>query len=358
MITMQQQSFIYKLLLSPKFRILRYGLLFTFFVIVSLNQALVGYKYIMPLMGNNVYWIVIVTILVYIISVFFIMRRIMRYLLSNKYIKLVFSIVLCALLFTLVPNIVYFVYVDNYDLLSSNVIIDNLSAYTIYLLCISGVIIPIFLRNWLISKQELNQLKQKQEQSEVEHLKEQINPSAFFKILHQSSILVKEQPAKASAMLMKLSQLLRYQLYDCNRNQVLLTAEISFLRNFLELESLYSPNFSYSLEVRGNANTIFIPPSILLPYVQCIINTLDSQTESPTVDIIIDVNDKDISFGTQIRGMHNIILLKKELLSIKERLERLYKDQYSLSVTKGDNNETETETNLKLYKDIIYGSGK
>lgn len=343
---MNQQSFIYKFLLTPQFRVWRYLALIIFFTIVSLNQALTGYKDIIPLMGRNIYWIVSGTILFYIMTVFLVLRTILKYLLSGKYILFIISIILCAASFTAIPNIVSTVYIDGYDLFSETTIIDNLSAFVIYILCISGVIIPVFLRNWMISNQHLGLLKIKQESSQVEQLKEQINPTSFFKILNKSGSLVKTDPDKASTMLMKLGQLLRYQLYDCNRAQVLVSAEISFLRNFLDLEKLYSPKFNYTINPVGNINGIFISPSILLPYVQNIMNTINYDREMQTMDIQINNLDKSIQIIISITITSNSSL-QRELLKVEERLNTLYRDHYKLIVS--DKNEN-TKISLELDK--------
>ncbi len=343
---MNQQSFIYKFLLTPQFRVWRYLALIIFFTIVSLNQALTGYKDIMPLMGRNIYWIVSGTILFYIMTVFLVLRIILKYLLSGKYILFIISIILCAASFTAIPNIVSTVYIDGYDLFSETTIIDNLSAFVIYILCISGVIIPVFLRNWMISNQHLSLLKIKQESSLVEQLKEQINPASFFKILNKSGSLVKTEPDKASTMLMKLGQLLRYQLYDCNRTQVLVSAEISFLRNFLDLEKLYSPKFNYTINTVGNINGIFVPPSIFLPYVQNIMNTINYDRRMQTMDIQINNLNKSIQIIISITVTSNSSL-QRELLKVKERLNTLYRDHYKLIVS--DKNEN-TKVSLELDK--------
>lgn len=343
---MNQQSFIYKFLLTPQFRIWRYLSLIIFFTIVSLNQALTGYKDIIPLMGRNIYWIVSGTILFYIMTVFLVLRTILKYLLSGKYILFIISIILCAASFTAIPNIVSAVYIDDYDLFSETTIIDNLSAFVIYILCISGVIIPVFLRNWMISNQHLSLLKLRQESSKVEQLKEQINPISFFKILNRSGALVKTEPDKASTMLMKLGQLLRYQLYDCNRAQVLVSAEISFLRNFLDLEKLYSSKFDYIINTVGNINGIFISPSILLPYVQSIMNTFNYDRGMQTMNIQINNINKSIQIIISITVTSNSSL-QRELLKVEERLNTLYRDHYKLIVS---NKNRETKVSLELDK--------
>ncbi|MEJ0102280.1 MAG: histidine kinase [Bacteroidota bacterium] len=62
--------------------------------------------------------------------------------------------------------------------------------------------------------------------------------------------LQKKDPEKASQVLMKLSDLLRYQLYDSARNKVLLTADIHFLTDFLNLEKIRRDNFEFSISQR------------------------------------------------------------------------------------------------------------
>lgn len=62
---MQQQSLVYRFLLSPQARIWRHLALLVYFTIVSLNQALVSYQTFKPIMGNTFYWITIATILCY-----------------------------------------------------------------------------------------------------------------------------------------------------------------------------------------------------------------------------------------------------------------------------------------------------
>ncbi|MFV0332413.1 MAG: hypothetical protein ACK5M3_12010 [Dysgonomonas sp.] len=201
--SMDEQPLMYKFLLAPQFRIWRYLALVVFFTIVSLNQALAGYKDIIPLMGNNIYWIVAGTIFFYLVTVFIIKKIVLKHLLSGKYLLFVFYIILCATLFTAASNIIYNSYITDYNFFSKITIIDNLSAFTIYVLAILGVVIPAFLRNWMISNQHLNQLKIKQASSQIEQFKEQINPPSFFKILRRSKDFVKTEPDKASAMLIK-----------------------------------------------------------------------------------------------------------------------------------------------------------
>ncbi|WP_280748664.1 histidine kinase [Parabacteroides sp. PF5-9] len=330
---MNQQSFLYNFLLDPSYKLWRYAALILFFTIISVNQAIVGYKEIIPVMGNKVYWIVLNTILMYMVTVYLFFNLVLRFLSLGQYGRFVLMIILCATLFTAIPNIVYAVYQEDFDLFEEWAIVDNLSAFIIFLLCIPGVVLPVFIRNWLLSDQRLNQLKIKQKSSQIEQLKEQINPASFFKVLHKSGTLVKADPDKASAMLMKLGVLLRYQLYDCNRPQVLLTAEKSFLLNFLELEKMHAIGFDYSITTTGKVDNIFISPSLLLPYVQSVVNAFNGHNETRRIDIEVKNAEEQLSVTLRITGLEHIPRLKEELIKVEERLDTLYKDRYTITVS-------------------------
>ncbi len=329
---MDQYSFFYKFLLAPRFRIGRYFTLILIFTVVSLNQALASYQEVILQIGNQIYWIVAATILIYLVTVHLVFKLILPYLIAGRYLLFISGILLCSLLFTVVPNVVYATYNVNYDFFSVGGMIDSFSAFFLYVLCISGVIIPAFMQNWVASNEHLNQLKAKQELSQVEQLKEQIHPASFFRVLQRSGALVKSEPDKASGMLMKLGQLLRYQLYDCNRAQVLLTAELSFLRNYLELKKSCSASFDYSLATTGNLNGIFMPPSVLLPFVQSVIQAFDVPDEPWPLNIRLDCTDETICVVLGASGIHDIRLLEQELSKVRNRLNTLYKNSYELIV--------------------------
>lgn len=349
---MNNQSLIYNFLLDPRFRIWRHLFLLFFFILVSINQSLT-YGNIPNLLGDDIYWITALTFVVFIV-VFYLSLWLLipKYLLTGQYARLTLCIIVNALIFTSVSNIIYLSYNKDYSFFSKENLVDTISAFSIYILCISGVIIPVFIKNWITSNQRLNQLKNKQKSSQIEQLKEQINPSSFFKILNRSALLVKPDPTKASAMLMKLSQLLRYQLYDCNRSQVLLTAEISFLKNFLDLESLYSSKLKYTVHTNGDINGIFISPSILLPYILSAVNSFSPKTDSQKIDIHISNHNNSISIILKIQGIDDIATLEKEFLNLRDRLNTLYADHYMLAIN-DDISTEEIEVGLTLEKNII-----
>lgn len=130
-------------------------------------------------------------------------------------------------------------------------LMDYISSFMLSTLCMIGGTMTLLLKEWMIENQRVSQMEKAHVLSEVEQLKEQVSPELLFKTLHHSGELTLTEPEKASKMLMKLSQLLRYQLYDCSRQKVLLSSEIVFLTNYLTLEQSSLPQFRYQFTSEG-----------------------------------------------------------------------------------------------------------
>ena len=120
----------------------------------------------------------------------------------------------------------------------------------------------------MLDTQLINELERSKTLTELEQLKNQINPHFLFNMLNNANVLTKKDPEKASQVLMKLSDLLRYQLYDSSRDKVLLTSDIHFLEDFLNLEKVRRDNFDYMISKEGNLSGVFIPPLLFISFVE------------------------------------------------------------------------------------------
>ena len=97
---------------------------------------------------------------------------------------------------------------------------------------------------------------------------------------------------------MKLSQILRYQLYDCNRGKVLLNTEIKFLTNYLELEQLVSGKFDFRMNASGEIGRTFVFPLLFIPFIQYTVNKSKHRRKHPaSIDIHLHAEDENIQFN-------------------------------------------------------------
>lgn len=213
--------------------------------------------------------------------------------------------------------------------------VDFVSSFLLDMICMIGGTMTVLLKLWMVDNRRVMQLEKVHTQSEVTQLKEQISPDLLFKILHHSGQLALTEGAKASKMLMKLSQLLRYQLYDCSREKVLLYAEISFLGNYLSLEQLYSPRLSYTLTSDGEVNRRLVPPLLFITFVEYAVKQ-SVCIDKPSLTVHLEARADGVVFtclcpGGNLDSCSGVALDTSDGLSrIRQRLDLQYENRYRL----------------------------
>jgi two-component system, LytTR family, sensor kinase len=196
------------------------------------------------------------------------------------------------------------------------------------------------LQKWINDSKRINELSNLTLQMELNELRNQINPHFLFNMLNNVKALIRTDPEKASVVIVKLSEFLRYQLYENSEEKTLLLSEIDFLSNFLNLEKIRRENFSFEIHTEGEKRTInstFIPPNLFTTFVEnAVKHSVDMNGEESYVKIHIKVNTGNLSFiSTNSRNPDYVISDKKSsglgLANIKRRLELLYNDEFELN---------------------------
>lgn len=334
------QTLIYRFLTSPRFRIGRHGVLLAVLVIISFNQTFLSYQDSLPRLGAYSYLIVFFVWFTYASVVYFNLRYLLpRYLLQKRYMYYLLFLTV-AMNMALILQVIqeYIVYqllgiIRMQGFFSSmRGLMDYVSSFLLDMLCMVGGAMTVMLKLWMVDNQRVKQLEKIHTQSEVMQLKEQISPNLLFKILNRSAQLVLTEGDKASQMLMKLSQLLRYQLYDCSREKVLLSAEIHFLANYLSLEQLYAPRLSYTLVSEGEVNCRLVPPLLFIPFVQHAVRQSVGTGEG-VLTIRLEAGSDDIVFTCHSPGAD--FRVKGDLDRICQRLDLQYRNRYGLLISGG-----------------------
>lgn len=118
-------------------------------------------------------------------------------------------------------------------------------------------------------EKERIQMHSEKLESEMKWLKWQTNPHFLFNALHNIYALAVMKSDQAPDQLLRLSEMLRYMLYECNENRVPLEKEVEYLRNYIALKQLKdSEGLNVSLEVSGPVGQHIIAPMLLLPFVE------------------------------------------------------------------------------------------
>lgn len=222
-------------------------------------------------------------------------------------------------------------------------------SFMIMMLIIASAAIKLF-QQWISDAQLIHDLDLAKTNAELEQLKNQINPHFLFNMLNNANVLIEDDPKKASQVLMKLSDLLRYQLYDSSRDEVLLTSEIHFLEDFLNLEKVRRDNFSFLISKEGELSGVQVPPLLFISFVENAVKHNNDSAKLSYVNLFFDVRHTELFFRC-INSKPAIKAVNKSgglgLSNIKRRLELLFPSSNDLKIE--DNSETYCVTlTLKL----------
>lgn len=171
-------------------------------------------------------------------------------------------------------------------------------------------------RRWIISGRKISELENTTMQTELQQLKNQINPHFLFNMLNNANILVKEDPDEASQILGKLNDLLRYQFNDSTRKEVSLNADIQFLTSFLELEKVRRDHFEYLVSKEGDMNHVCVPPLLFIPFVENAVKHNPDSDNLSYVHIYFTLHDHELSFRCEN---------SKPSVSVKRKRDRIGK---------------------------------
>ncbi|MGN6434975.1 MAG: sensor histidine kinase [Agriterribacter sp.] len=309
------ENVLFRFLISPDRRIFRHLLLVVFIGAVLYNSSSVIAS---P-----------TAILIYFVALFYVNMYVLvpRFLFRNRNIAYCLSVI-GILVIVAVGG--YFFNPFNKD---HGLNIPLFSFLTVLLLAASASI-KLFQKG-MMDRQLIYELEQSKTYAELEQLKNQINPHFLFNMLNNANVLTKKDPEKASQVLMKLSDLLRYQLYDSARAKVLLTSDIHFLEDFLNLEKVRRDSFDFLISKEGDLSGVQIPPLLFISFVENAVKHNNDATKSSYVHLYFDVRNDELFFKCinskpMLQSFNNAGGLG--LANIKRRLELLYPAAHSLSI--------------------------
>lgn len=211
-----------------------------------------------------------------------------------------------------------------------------------FLISQSGSLLKGFV-NWNESLNQKTELENRSLKNELSMLKAQLSPHFLFNTLNNIDTLIYKSQDEASAMLIKLSELLRYMLYESNTGEVSIDQELEYLQQLTELQKLRfeEPEF-IELKVNNQNTQLKIVPLLLLPFVENAFKFVSNPTALPAIKIHIDVEESQIHFHCENyfnahEGTSAINTGGIGLINARRRLELLYPGRFELNINKTDN---------------------
>jgi two-component system LytT family sensor kinase len=198
---------------------------------------------------------------------------------------------------------------------------------------------------WIIQQQEKKDLESQTLQSELNFLKSQINPHFLFNTLNSLYALTLKKSDLAPEIVLKLSEMMRYMLYDCNEKEVSIEKEINYIKNYLELEKLrHGRNIDIKLKIEDTIGTIHIAPLLLIPFIE---NAFKHGTSHliPHTYVDVELSQKNNQIEMRVNNSKGPSVPTNEirknggigLLNVRRRLDILYPDNHTLKITETPN---------------------
>lgn len=206
----------------------------------------------------------------------------------------------------------------------------------LYVLALATVIKLTF--DWVYERNRVEKLKKVQLRTELNFLKSQIQPHFFFNTLNNLYALTLEKSDVAPSVVLKLSDIMQYVLYDVKEPLVRLFDAIKYIQNYLDLERLrYGDRIISNTNIIGKIEDIKIPPLLLLPFIENCFKHGAKNTDKIEIDITFEnIENKWLNFKVE-NNFQEANESKKSnvkhgigIQNVTRRLELLFKDNFEL----------------------------
>jgi Histidine kinase len=192
--------------------------------------------------------------------------------------------------------------------------------------------------NYAKQEERMNALKQARLQADLDYLKAQVQPHFFFNTLNNIYSLALQQSAATAPLVARLSDMMRYVIYETTNQKVSLKKEIQFLENYVDIESVrYTENIKISLDAQGIKEQAMIEPLLLLPLIENMFkHGVQHETGKGFIEIIICLTENELTL--QARNSKPSVNIQQTgekglgLSNVQKRLQLLYPGKFNLAI--------------------------
>lgn len=173
---------------------------------------------------------------------------------------------------------------------------------------------------------------------ELDYLKSQVNPHFLFNTLNGVYSLVVDSEPKAAEIILKLSDLMRYSLYEANSDQVALHREVKFIKDYVSLErNRHKASTQIILEISGDTGNLQIPPLLLVTFVEnAFKHGINNTIKASWIKISLSIEDAVLSFNVSNsksgKMKNEIVQGGIGLWNVRKRLDILYPNRHRLEI--------------------------
>ncbi len=192
-----------------------------------------------------------------------------------------------------------------------------------------------FTLDWFLNERIQRDLETQRLSAELSFLRSQINPHFLFNSLNSIYSLAYQKSESTPEAILKLSEIMRYMLYECNDNKVDLSKELTYLQNYIDLQKIRFANRAFvDFEINGTISNQQIVPLILISFIENAFKHGVANNPDTPIFIRMTVTADKLDFVIQNKK-HTF---NKDdaggigLNNVKRRLDILYHDRYKMNI--------------------------
>lgn len=279
-----------------------------------------------------------------------------KYFYSKKYLPLViYTIITIAIIIVLEELVLEKIYFPDTKGKSFPGVIYSLVDVLPVITILSGF---KFAWDSIRKQREVNALKTAVKESELQFLKSQINPHFLFNNLNNLYSYAIEESSKTPEIILELSDILRYMLYECKARYVPMMKEIIHLENFINLSNLQIEERGQVSFSKGEIGDGYdIAPLILIVFIEnAFKHSTASQSENININVFVEISEEGMlnfvcknSFSDEFNT--DSLATGIGLENVRKRLELLYPQAHTLNISKTDH-EFHVDLTMDLKKHV------
>jgi two-component system, LytTR family, sensor kinase len=220
-----------------------------------------------------------------------------------------------------------------------------------FLLVSTGAAFKLIL-DYARAQRRLGEMAKEKAETELNFLKSQINPHFLFNSLNSIYFLIDKKNADARQALLQFSDMLRYQLYECNAGTIAIEKEVRFLEDYIRLQQLRKDQqYEVAVNIGQDVKGFSITPLLLVPLVENAFKHISHHHESKNF-VHVELKRLNGTFTFTVENSKDDHQRITEpaggigLTNVKRRLELMYPGKHELSI---DNSETRFKVALNIH---------
>jgi sensor histidine kinase YesM len=215
-----------------------------------------------------------------------------------------------------------------------------------------------FSKKWFLQQRENEKLAKQKLATELQLLKTSIHPRFLFHSLHTVEKHIERSSTESPALILQLSDLLSYILYENDKSWVELEKELEIIRGYINLEEKsFEGKLLLETEFTQNTNALYISPCILLSFVESSFEYfLETRQQEPLLTLTIRVNGNTLYYQmTFSKPAKDADLPNEKFHNIQKQLLNQYGDLHQLKIS-SENDKISIDLKLPLYAGDLINS--